>query len=227
MQSPSDWFIVFQGESASSGRRRPWGHRAAKLFLHAVILCLLSVLCLAGAYRIPRFHAKATPRTVDDSVLVDICDHSGTPDRDWKYIIIHHSATEGGSAAAFARFHVYQKNWDSLGYHFVIGNGGQTGDGEIEVGKRWRQQQAGSHARGYNQDGIGICVVGNFDKESPSAAQMRSLRGLILSLSRRYSISPDNVLGHEECEGAHTQCPGRSLSVRELRDWLRRRRDGA
>src|SRR4051812_3753672 len=55
------------------------------------------------------------------------------PANQWQYIVIHHSATPSGSAAAFDRMH-RAKGWDELGYHFVIGNGTMSGDGQIEVG---------------------------------------------------------------------------------------------
>src|SRR5439155_15411047 len=56
--------------------------------------------------------------------------------RPWRWIVIHHSATPTGSAAKFDRDH-RAKGWDELGYHFVIGNGTETRNGQIEVGPRW------------------------------------------------------------------------------------------
>ncbi|MBM4054820.1 MAG: hypothetical protein FJ264_09150 [Planctomycetes bacterium] len=44
--------------------------------------------------------------------------------REWKYIVIHHSASESGCAAEFDKFHREKRHWENgLGYHFVIGNG--------------------------------------------------------------------------------------------------------
>ena len=59
--------------------------------------------------------------------------------------MIHHSAGSSGSAAQFHCYHL-SKGRQGLGYHFVIGNGAKTGDGEIEVGFRWTEQIAGAHA---------------------------------------------------------------------------------
>ena len=33
------------------------------------------------------------------------------------------------------------RGFDELGYHFVIGNGTNSGDGQIEVGPRWTKQK--------------------------------------------------------------------------------------
>jgi hypothetical protein len=77
----------------------------------------------------------------------------------WQWIVIHHSATTTGGAAAFDKMH-RAKGWDELGYHFVIGNGTDTRDGQVEVGSRWPRQKWGAHAKTpdnrFNDFGIGI-----------------------------------------------------------------------
>ena len=155
--------------------------------------------------------------------LSHLCRHHDVPERPWRYIVIHHSATVGGGAATFERYHIGVRRWDSLAYHFVIGNGTQTGDGEIEVGPRWREQRGGpgSGVPEYDEWGIAICLVGHFNKQQPSQLQMRSLRALVRYLMLRHGIPADNVLGHGECPGAATECPGRNLPMGELRRSLR------
>ncbi|HEV7299197.1 MAG TPA: peptidoglycan recognition family protein [Tepidisphaeraceae bacterium] len=140
------------------------------------------------------------------------------PARAWKYVVVHHSATAGGGAAAFDRMHK-AKGWDGLGYDFVIGNGTDTADGQVEVGFRWKQQITGAHARTpdnrYNEYGIGICLVGNFDVDRPTAAQMQSLSKLVAYLTRTYRITPDNVIGHRDTKS--TECPGKFMNVEIVR----------
>jgi len=138
--------------------------------------------------------------------------------RPWRWIVIHHSATPSGGAAAFDKMH-RAKGWDELGYHFVIGNGTDTRDGQIEVGPRWPKQKWGAHAKTadnrYNDYGIGICLVGNFDVDRPTAAQMRSLSKLVAYLMRTYHIPADRVLGHGDTKP--TDCPGHHMSVAAVR----------
>jgi len=142
------------------------------------------------------------------------------PGHAWKTIVVHHSAGESGCAATFDRLH-RARGWDELGYHFVIGNGSNTGDGAVEVGSRWRKQKHGAHCKTasnfYNKNGIGICLVGNFENHGPSGRQMASLRKLTAFLMQRYHISPDRIQGHGEVPGTHTRCPGRRLSLSRLR----------
>jgi hypothetical protein len=140
------------------------------------------------------------------------------PANHWRWIVIHHSATPAGSAAVFDREH-RNKGWDELGYHFVIGNGTLTGDGLVEVGPRWPKQKYGAHAKTptqeYNQFGIGICLVGNFDLESPTPAQMKSLAKLTAYLMQTYHIPASHVIGH--CDTKPTDCPGRNVHVALIR----------
>jgi hypothetical protein len=139
--------------------------------------------------------------------------------RDWQYIVIHHSATPTGSMAFFDKEHK-AKGWDGVGYHFVIGNGTETGDGQVEVTPRWTVQKWGAHAKTidnrYNEHGIGICLVGNFDIERPSANQMKSLTRLVGYLMQTYRIPAQNVVGHRDTKP--TDCPGRYVNIAAIRN---------
>ena len=127
--------------------------------------------------------------------------------RDWRYIVVHHSATDAGSTASFHAAH-RKRGWDGLGYHFVIGNGKGMRDGEIQSGFRWPKQREGAHAGHdlFNQKGIGICLVGDFTKRPPSTAQMKSLRRLCDFLSAYCGVSPSNLRLHSDFRD--TKCPG-------------------
>jgi len=140
----------------------------------------------------------------------------------WTCIVIHHSADEIGGARRYDRLH-RQRGWDELGYHFVIGNGSDTPDGKVEVGSRWRKQKHGAHCKTpgnyYNEHGIGICLVGNFDHHRPSISQMAAVKKLVLFLMQEYDISPDQIYGHGEL--AATDCPGRLFDMNAFRRMLR------
>lgn len=134
------------------------------------------------------------------------------PSRKWKYIVIHHSATDEGNALYFNKAHLKRGFWRGVGYHFVIDNGtmGKM-DGQIEVTPRWIKQQDGAHCRAsrMNYEGIGVCLVGNFSIERVSEKQMDSLVYLVDLLRRYYNIPIRNILGHGEVPDAATECPGR------------------
>ena len=145
-------------------------------------------------------------------------------EKDWTAIIVHHSATEKGNAAQFDRAHK-DLGWDGVGYDFVIGNGKGSGDGQVEVTFRWRQQITGAHCgtpdNWANEDGIGICLVGNFNNRPPSERQMQSLVKLTKFLQKRYGIFQSSIFGHRETRGAHiTDCPGHMFPMAELKSRL-------
>lgn len=146
--------------------------------------------------------------------------------REWLHIVVHHSAGTAGNAAEFDRMHREENKWEfGLGYHFVVGNGNGSPAGGVEVGQRWIDQRhgahAGAHATEYNQHGIGICVVGNYEDAEMPEAVYAGLRDLVVWLARRYSIPPGNVLPHRDVRGEPTACPGKRFPLDRLREDVR------
>ncbi len=141
------------------------------------------------------------------------------PSRKWKYIIIHHSATDEGNAFCFYNSH-RKRGWKDLGYHFVIDNGtkGKT-NGQIETSSRWLKQEDGAHCKANNMNsrGIGVCLVGNFSKERLSDKQMDSLVYLVDTLRKYYGVPLSNILGHGQVKGARTECPGKLFPWSEFK----------
>lgn len=149
--------------------------------------------------------------------------------RPWRWVVVHHSATDSGSAEEFDRSH-RQRGWDELGYDFVITNGRGGPDGQVQVGSRWLKQKHGAHCKTpdnrYNDYGIGICLVGNFENSRPTAAQIASLCALTDFLCSRYDIPASCVIGHGDAPETATKCPGQCLSqylAAQLRPWLETR----
>jgi len=136
-----------------------------------------------------------------------------------EYIIIHHSATAQGDAETFRKAH-RAKGWRDIGYHYVIGNGTYSGDGEVETGRPENESGAHCSADGMNFKSIGICLVGNFDIDKPTPAQMDALEKLCRDIMKRHDIPPSKVLGHGEVKGAATNCPGRHFDMAEFRKRL-------
>lgn len=136
----------------------------------------------------------------------------------WNYIVAHHSATKYGNAEIYDNYHRRRGMQNGLAYHFVIGNGVDSGDGEIEIGPRWRQQLHGGHVRKWevNREGIGVCLVGNFEKTRPTPRQIEAFTALtqylgVTVLNNRYKF-----MVHKEVDPGHTICPGRYFPVRAM-----------
>jgi phosphoglycolate phosphatase len=128
-----------------------------------------------------------------------------------RWIVVHHSATEKGSVPAFRILHRSVNGWADVGYHFVIGNGTLSDDGEVEAGRPlWA---AGAHTRGHNEEAIGICLVGDFTLRPPTSAQLTALSGLTGLLMKEYGLSKGDVRGHGTMPGCSTECPGSMLDL--------------
>ena len=146
-------------------------------------------------------------------------------EKKWVAVMVHHSATEYGNAAIIDKWHRERNHWEGVGYDFVIGNGTDSGDGEVEVTFRWDRQMPGAHCGGTpgnwaNVDAVGICLVGNFDYTTPTTQQMQSLLKLVRFLKTRYGISDGSIYGHKSTPGARvTDCPGNKFPIARLK-WL-------
>lgn len=145
------------------------------------------------------------------------------PARDWQYIVIHHTAGEVGSVASINEEHLKKKDkngkpWLGIGYHFVIGNGHGMPDGAIETTFRWKEQLHGAHAGSsdpkYNQVGIGVCLVGNFENHPPSPKQLAAVKRVVKTLKGAYGIPGQNVVGHKDLKS--TECPGKLFPMAEV-----------
>ena len=90
-----------------------------------------------------------------------------------------------------------------IGYHFIIDR-----TGTIWQGRDWAYQ--GAHTSGANANNIGVMLLGNFEIQKPTSAQIGSLNSLVISLVRRYGLNPRaDIYGHSDF--CNTQCPGKNL----------------
>ncbi|MBX6311415.1 MAG: N-acetylmuramoyl-L-alanine amidase [Isosphaeraceae bacterium] len=142
-------------------------------------------------------------------------------DRAWRYIVLHHSKTATGGYAQIDREHRQRLGTAGCGYHFVIGNGTDSPDGQIEVAQRWSDQKPGAHCRNartpdVNDYGIGICLVGDLDRAPPTAKQIESARALVAYLRERYNIPAERVGTHAVLAQGPTACPGKNFPVQAI-----------
>jgi len=144
-------------------------------------------------------------------------DVSNLSERRWKHIILHHSGTPTGSGKIFDYYHRNVRGMENgLAYHFVIGNGSESGDGQIEVSERWRRQIQGGHVRSdtYNQNSVGICLVGDFQRTRPTKHQMKSAIGLVDHIKNGLLGERPDLLLHRDIQ--ETICPGKYFPEREI-----------
>jgi hypothetical protein len=146
--------------------------------------------------------------------------------RRWQFIVVHNSGTRQGNARVFDYYHRHVRRMQNgLAYHFVIGNGTSTGNGQVEVGDRWRRQINGGHVHSdyLNNISLGICLVGDFNRGQPTRAQLDACEELIRYLRDRCGKTDRGAIPvrpHREMNPPRwpTDCPGDDFPY----SWFRR-----
>ncbi len=142
----------------------------------------------------------------------------------WRYIVVHNSGTRQGNAKIFDYYHRNVRRMpNGLAYQFVIGNGTSSGNGQIEVGDRWKRQINGGHVHSdyLNNIALGICLVGDFNRDTPTQAQLLALDELIRYLRIRVGKTDGRfaiVKAHRDINPPQwpTDCPGDRFPFRWL-----------
>ena len=110
-------------------------------------------------------------------------------------IVIHHTEkldtltnkpVDGDSTAERVhKWHIEHNGWAGIGYHYLIRK-----DGMIEQGRL--PEMIGAHVYGHNDNSIGICLAGNYNKGvgKPTKAQLQSTKELTDWLCKKYDIDP-------------------------------------
>lgn len=118
-------------------------------------------------------------------------------------LFVHCAATKEGvdvTTDTIKKWHL-ARGFNDIGYHYVIYR-----DGSIHQGRK--ENVAGAHVSGYNQNSIGICYVGGLDskgnpKDTRTPAQKDTMLALLRALKKRYPSA--TIYGHRDY--ANKACP--------------------
>jgi hypothetical protein len=144
-------------------------------------------------------------------------------------LIIHHTAENESSQSrrrspkelmrAIYYYHTVTNGWGDIGYNYVIDK-----QGNIYEGRAGGPKSVGAHVAYHNVGSIGICLMGNFQYEQPTAAQQHVLSLLMADLAIKFDVDPlgrsdflgtnsYNISGHRHVarHGHGTACPGKNL----------------
>lgn len=92
--------------------------------------------------------------------------------------------------------------WVDIGYHYIIDPAGRVWAGRpISI--------EGAHVRETNEHNLGIMLMGNFDEQRPTSAQLSTLDAFVADQMRRYRVPLRQIYTHQELRS--TACPGRNL----------------
>lgn len=97
------------------------------------------------------------------------------------------------------RWHVEERGWSDIGYHFVIDI-----YGEIHIGRPI--ERSGAHTKGQNKNSIGIAYVGGGNGEDTRTPQQKqALVNLLKTLNETYPKTKGNIYGHRNFSDKY--CP--------------------
>ena len=101
------------------------------------------------------------------------------------------------------RWHVEDRGWSDIGYHYLIDR-----DGTVSKGRPL--SKVGAHAKGHNTGSVGISLFGGHGGNAAddfadnfTEDQDKALRGLVAKLKGEYPIA--KIIGHNEV--ANKACP--------------------
>ena len=154
------------------------------------------------------------------------------------HLIVHHSAGANtssnwpGVVAAIFDFHVNTNGWQDVGYNWLI-----DPKGVLYEGRGGGNNVRGSHMCGYNNNTMGICLLGNFVGFAPPEPGLQTLTRLLAWKACDVGIDPTasgpinahtgymaRISGHRDgCAPGYTECPGGLLHAKlaDLRTGVR------
>lgn len=95
-----------------------------------------------------------------------------------------------------------EEGYGDIAYHFIVDQAGAVWEGRSLA-------YQGAHVSGKNPGNVGIMLLGNYEKQKPAPAQLRTLSVLSRTLCQCLAVSPRRIYGHRDL--AQTLCPGRYL----------------
>jgi LysM repeat protein len=206
-------YIVVRGDTLGRIAQR---HAISIRELKAANNLSRDLIRVGQTLRIPVSLARQAPPVEDLLAQVRAGTAGIKVERDkWQRIVVHHSAIKYGNVKKYDAAHRRRGMQNGLAYHFIIGNGIDAGDGEIEIGPRWQKQQLGGHVKSYriNLTAIGICLIGNFEKTHPSKKQLDAFTQLMDWLQGDVLGKKVPFAGHRELKGEQTVCPGKHFPL--------------
>lgn len=156
----------------------------------------------------------------DEPVVIAVADWGGsavapeqlpaTPQR-IEHITVHHQGERWAMDADPLRYlqrlqqqSRLQRRWVDIPYHYVI-----APDGRVFAARP--EGLAGDTNTRYDPRGHALLMLlGNFEEQTPTAAQLEAAVALMTALARRHGLDADTIASHRD-HSSDTVCPGAAL----------------
>lgn len=126
-------------------------------------------------------------------------------------VILHHTADSRPHTVEDVHKAQINTGFAGIAYHYFIRK-----DGEIYEGRPvWA---IGAHTKGYNEDSIGVCFEGDFNKEKMSETQLEASVMLLslLGLAREKEDYDVEICRHDDLVEGKVPSPGKLFPFDEL-----------
>jgi len=141
-------------------------------------------------------------------------------------VICHHSLTKDSGSVSWGAIRLYhtqtlKRPYKDIGYHVgveLVKSGGELYY-EALMGRMWTE--TGAHVRGHNLDSLGICFIGDYDKEVPKPQLVMAGAKVIALWLDLFQLSINDIYSHHNF-APHKSCPGKLFNMELLRDCVRR-----
>lgn len=126
-------------------------------------------------------------------------------------LVVHHCASSNTSVTNRTEkehqkwlqgYHMNNRGWCDLGYHFGVGKSGSLLEGRL-------QSLLGAHVGGQNTGKVGVVVHGDYRSRTFTSTQENNIVSLLAWLCYYYDIEPSSIVGHQDL--AATECPGDNI----------------
>ena len=95
-----------------------------------------------------------------------------------------------------------QLQYGDIAYHFIVDYSGRVWEGRSLA-------YEGAHVSHENDRNLGVLLLGNFEKQSPSSESIATASSLVKRLRVRFGIKKHRVYGHRDL--GSSVCPGKHL----------------
>jgi len=120
----------------------------------------------------------------------------------WKPVYFADTRSTADRIELIRTVHTRDRGWGDIGYHYIVDR-----EGKVWEGRPIAYQ--GAHVRNNNEHNLGILVLGNFDKQTPSDPQLNGLVTSIKAFQTQHKVQKRRVFTHQEI--VSTACPGKNL----------------
>ena len=123
----------------------------------------------------------------------------------YRTVVIHHSANYGADDIDTLLYiqdrHRSERGWADVAYHFFVGKTGTLYEGRA-------LNVRGTHVAGHNTGSVGVCLLGNYEEQTPPLEQLASALLLVDWLAHTLALT--HLAGHFEFN-SDTVCPGANM----------------